>query len=559
MESIIRWSPNSNPDEQRFLIAEEGKALKFNRIRRLEGGKVVPEEISKRTITQAVRTFDWSFRNEDLVAIGQWTGATTIYSLQSRFPDLTIPQRAQRQCNSVAFSAKIYLATGIERVRNDFSLNVYDLNQGTLSKLASSSGRPAPPPEPFRKLATAESITSLKFFPHQPDLLVAGVRGQCVRVYDLRNSGEAPALQYNTPYVFNLTVDPQQQYHFASAAQREPITKIWDLRYSLRPQTDQLGVGIEDDHDGPILGLESTFHRGESSSPASLFSLRYSPVQAGCLGVLSSFGQLRIFQTKGGHLPNTPSLEEARHFSSLDDSTHSHLRQLYVSQEYDIEPYHGRAGKSNQIVSFDFTTLVSKRNRACAIVLRLDGGVSLHELEGRPPVLATSVVSQIAVNRSVNGGASGGDPYLAKNLTTISGLTGDQASEALDSSIAYSADMEAEIRRRLCFNTHHSEDEFMGDDTESRYTQIIKGEANVNKTFSPGGFLMLEEMPRHRCASGYLFNCDKNIKILANPLTQELWRWIKRRKIHLQSKISTDVVFQGPSVWPKIKEWYPTR
>ena len=533
MESIIRWSPNSSPDEQRFLIAEEGKALKFDRIRRVEGGKVISEEISKRTIAQAVRTFDWSSRNEDLVAIGQWTGATTIYSLQSRFPDLTIPQRAQRQCNSVAFSSNIYLATGIERVRNDFSLNVYDLNQGTLSKLASSSGRAAPPPEPIRKLATAESITSLKFFPQQPDLLVAGVRGTCVRVYDLRESSQAPALQYHTPCVFNLTVDPQQQYHFASAAQREPITLIWDLRYSLRPQTGQFGTATGEDHDGPILELDSTFHRGESSSLASLFSLRYSPVQSGCLGVLSSFGQLRIFQTKGGYLPNTPSLEEASHFSSLDDSAHSHLRQLYVSQEYDIEPYHGRTMKSNQIVSFDFTTLVSRKNRACAIVLRLDGGVSIHELEGRPPVLATSVVSQIAVNRRMSGMTPDEDPYLARNCTTISGLTSDQASQSTGSSIMYSADMEGEIRRRLCYNVHHSEDEFMGDDADSRHMQVIKGEAKVNRMFRPREYLVLEEMPRHRCASGYLFDCDKNVNILVNSNTQELWRWIKRMKVYL--------------------------
>ena len=534
MESIIRWSPNSSPDEQRFLIAEEGKALKFNRIRRLEGGKVVSEEISKRTITQAVRTFDWSSRNEDLVAIGQWTGATTIYSLQSRFPDLTLPQRAQRQCNSVAFSSKIYLATGIERIRNDFSLSVYDLNQGTLGRLASSSGRPVQPPEPIRKLATAESITSLKFFPQQPDLLVAGVRNTSVRVYDLRDSSLTPALQYATTCVFNLTVDPQQQYHFASAAQREPVTQIWDLRYSLRPQTGQLGATPGYDYDGPILELESTFQRGEGSSTATLFSLRYSPVQSGCIGVLSSLGQLRIFQTKGGYLPSTPSLEEANRFNNLEDSTHSHLRQLYVSREYDIEPFHDRTEKSNQIVSFDFTTLVSKKNRACAIVLRLDGDVSIHELEGRPATLATSVVSQIAVNRRVSGIAPSHDPYLAANTATISGFSDDHSRQSPDSSIAYSVSMEGEIRRRACFDAHHSEDEFLGDDAESRHMQVLKGEAKVNKTFSSREFLMLEEMPRHRCAKGYLFDCNQNVKILANPLTQELWRWIKRMKAIMQ-------------------------
>ena len=540
MESIIRWSPNSSPDEQRFLIAEEGKALKFNRIRRLENGKVVAEEISKRTNTQAVRTFDWSSRNEDLVAIGQWTGATTIYSLQSRFPDLTIPQRAQRQCNSVAFSSKLYLATGIERVRNDFSLSVYDLNQGTLGRLASSSGRTVQPPEPIRKLGTAESVTSLKFFPQQPDLLVAGIRGSCVRVYDLRDSSHSPALQYATTCVFNLTVDPQQQYHFASAAQREPVTQIWDLRYSLRPQDGEFGASPGHDYDGPILELESTFSTAEASSPATLFSLRYSPVQSGCLGVLSSLGQLRIFQTKGGYLPSTPSLEQANHFSSFEDSAHSHLRQLYVSREYDIEAFHDRTGKRNQIVSFDFTTLVSKRNRACAIILRLDGDVSIRELEGRPATLATSVVSQIAVNRRMPDANTSDNQYLAANIATVAGYTNGHTHLSSDSSIAYYADMEGELRRRAYFEAYDAEDEFLGDDAESRHMRLLKGQAKVNKTFSPKELLMLEERPRHRCALGYLFDCNKNVEILTNPLTQELWRWIDRMELLMEHELYTN-------------------
>lgn len=40
--------------------------------------------------------------------------------------------------------------------------------------------------EPVKKLAASEPITSIKFFRDQPDTLVAGVKGQFVRVYDLR-------------------------------------------------------------------------------------------------------------------------------------------------------------------------------------------------------------------------------------------------------------------------------------------------------------------------------------------------------------------------------------
>jgi hypothetical protein len=38
----------------------------------------------------------------------------------------------------------------------------------------------------LRKLASSEPITSIKFFKDQPDTLVTGVKGQFVRIYDLR-------------------------------------------------------------------------------------------------------------------------------------------------------------------------------------------------------------------------------------------------------------------------------------------------------------------------------------------------------------------------------------
>ncbi len=84
--------------------------------------------------------------------------------------------RHQRKCNTIAFSSKNLLATGLDRVRNDVCLNIYDLNDSRFTTRD----------EPYKKLASSEAISSIKFFTGQPDTLIAGVSRQYVRIYDLR-------------------------------------------------------------------------------------------------------------------------------------------------------------------------------------------------------------------------------------------------------------------------------------------------------------------------------------------------------------------------------------
>lgn len=112
----------------------------------------------------------------------------------------SFPVRNQRYCNAVAFSAHGLLAAGLDRVRNDFCLNIWDINQrlmlGGPSSSSTSAGAGSTSfsssfsnkgfAEPLRKLASSEPITSIKFFKDQPATLVTGVKGQFVRIYDLR-------------------------------------------------------------------------------------------------------------------------------------------------------------------------------------------------------------------------------------------------------------------------------------------------------------------------------------------------------------------------------------
>lgn len=181
MEAAIRWSPHSTQSNPRFLIIDvAGNRLRLCQIDNLTKNKVNYRQICIRDKLPNYTAFDWSKKDSGLVAIGSASGEAHLVSLDPERPDTEFVHafqiRHQRKCNSIAFSNKNLLATGLDRVRNDVCLNIYDLND---SRVTSKD-------EPYKKLASSEAISSIKFFAGQPDTLVAGVSRQYVRIYDLR-------------------------------------------------------------------------------------------------------------------------------------------------------------------------------------------------------------------------------------------------------------------------------------------------------------------------------------------------------------------------------------
>lgn len=183
METAIRWSPTSTPADQRFLYVDvAGRSFKTCKVTSVTGSGLKYDVLSSRSDVPPFRSFDWSPIDETLVAVGQSSGEAAVLRMndESQHPPLVFPARNQRYCNAVSFSTEGLLAAGLDKVRNDFCLNIWDLNQ------RGAAGTDRQPVDPLRKFASSESITSVKFFRDQPETLVAGVKGQYVRIYDLR-------------------------------------------------------------------------------------------------------------------------------------------------------------------------------------------------------------------------------------------------------------------------------------------------------------------------------------------------------------------------------------
>lgn len=182
METAIRWSPFSTADQQRFLIADvAGNNLQFCEIVARSGNRLDYRTIHEVSKLPNFTAFDWSRHDESVVAIGTSGGEARVVRVDSREsgPEFThvFPVKLQRKCNSIAFNRFGLLASGLDRARNDSSLNIYD----TRVQISSSMQM-----EPNRKLSLSEVVSNVKFFNDQPDVLLAGIARQGIRLYDLR-------------------------------------------------------------------------------------------------------------------------------------------------------------------------------------------------------------------------------------------------------------------------------------------------------------------------------------------------------------------------------------
>ena len=549
MEIAIRWSQHSSLSNPRFLIADvQGRTFKHCRVTDYKDGNLQWEEISRNSKIPPFRAFDWSYHH-NVIAVGQWSGETTVLGLENGSRLLSLPIKSQRQCNAVTFNSESLLATGLERVRNDFCLNVYDINHWISSETSSSQISKQPFAEPVQRLATSEGITSIKFFGEQPSTLVAGVKGTCVRIYDLRDSTGNPSLQYQTSCVHNIAIDPCDQNYFASAGPPKDTTiHMWDRRSVLRPVAGSVTPANNPlVQDGPVLELKDVFNNQRDPEPASIYSLRYSITESGSIGVLGNDGNFRTFQTKKDFL-------EPFSDSSNDNTPSSHFQSIHVSRSDVIgqSRYHRRRGsrtvattENSRVVAFDFINLLSSNQKSCAITLRGNQDICIQELSGSPPTLATSVRSSIATTDSsitrkqVNGSA------IVNGLRIYQADQEGQIAGAL-------ANVQIHIRKRLKGSAGQvdQDPESEGEEVDDGWNESLpatsqpplKEESHSStrqdsKPHNPGSIqdaLLLADKTRRRCIEGYLFDSDKNCSIVKDD-NDLLWMWEWMSSINFQT------------------------
>ncbi|KAL8853454.1 MAG: hypothetical protein Q9221_001771 [Calogaya cf. arnoldii] len=541
METAIRWSPSSDVQEQRFLLVDvTGRSFSHCRVTSYDGKHLKYETLCGNRRAPPFRAFDWSPHDESIVAVGDISGSASVIRLDdSQSSPITLPVRQQRPCNAVAFSKTGLLATGLERVRNDFCLNIWDVSRRSSENVSIISGPGRSSLEPIRKLASSEAITSIRFFLSQPDTLIVGVKGTCIRLYDLReNAGNAP-LQFQTASVHNLAIDHLDENYFASAVtQKDTTIQIWDRRYGFPSSAASLGSGPSQSAPlGPVLEYTNAFGSPASTAQTNIWSLRYCKGQSGYLGALASNGDFRVFETKQAYHPGANhSQDQEIHAQSVQNQAE---RRLRTRRTHHVGAFLEPGRPDNlRIVSFDFTNLAGLKGMPSAITLRGTGSVEVYELSRRVPAYVISsngelVGSGIFVETEPHSATKDGS--LAQlGLFRVEPSAAEQTNglanslDEMDISQPPNGDKKPKASTSKERRSQPSSREMHEKWFENQYIHHVPSIEIALATLT---------VDRRRCIEGYLFNCEKNMEIAGGDYwLEEMWEWIGRAKRHADNE-----------------------
>ncbi|KAF9916366.1 hypothetical protein BX616_003952 [Lobosporangium transversale] len=316
----LLWSPH--PNHNQFLLGSTELRL-FQWTPEDSEGKPHATPIAVNTDVSLMKCFTWSPDPNylDLTAVGLTTGRTLLIRMHRSEPwvfenqgnefrpdtprqvsvaqnQRTYPSfsaRHSRACNVVAFSKELpnFLAVGLDKVRNDYCLMVWDIGQstpapsesnyapsgpitashrsttgsfqtsrfgrgsdiaegyfdtrlsmnplslaentGTARALNASSFDHSGSKEAMRQYGSSEVISSCAWFTRAPRVLAAGMGMKYIRVYDTREDATSPSsLVISTKAVHGLCMDPFHEDRMASCTDDGNI-QIWDVRKASQP------------------------------------------------------------------------------------------------------------------------------------------------------------------------------------------------------------------------------------------------------------------------------------------------------------------------------------
>lgn len=375
---LLKWSPNANRDSFLHINLQHRVVQLYEPTGHAHRGRFDYRKVSKHDDTPPLTTYDWSPSTPGLVAVGTSTGIVNLLRVDdSSNAYMELGLKVARTCLAVAFNTTGLLAVGLDRVRNDQCLHIWDINR--LSAVhASGSGFSAstePFREPWKRLEHNASISSIKFFEDNPQTLVVGIKGSGLRLHDLREGNEA-VVTFQTKNNNNLAIDYADQNYFASSALDSPGVMVWDRRALSRNVASQSYLDAVDADDMPFGGalkldravdIESD-PQARTDRNSFIRKLAYCRDHRGMLAVLSRLGQLKVFSTQPSeYLPT--------------DAASDSPQLLQVRKSNEMDNFYSEVDRKNdRIVSFDWLTMPSAALRPRLLVLRASGSFEILEV-----------------------------------------------------------------------------------------------------------------------------------------------------------------------------------
>ncbi|KAI0024781.1 WD repeat domain-containing protein [Xylariomycetidae sp. FL0641] len=372
---LIKWSPNPAYDSFIHVNLQYRVVHLYQPTGLAQRGRFEYEKISKLNDIPPLSTYDWSPAHPGFVAIGTASGTVNILNLNDE-SNHYLEQRLKftRFCQAVAFNTGTLLAVGLERVRNDQCLQIWDVNRlaNVDPSVSWSSLDGSILGDPVHRLEPATSVSSTKFFEDNPQTLVVGIKNQGIRIYDLRDPNGS-VINFQTKCNNNLAIDYADSNYFASSSLDKPGLVIWDRRAAARPSSSPAYLEAVDSDNlpwGAALSLDKAIDINLKNVPergSLIRAIRYCRDHRGLVAVLSRTGQLKVLDTQKEFSPPEKRFDES-----------PELLETRRSYELDVN-YLKENRKHDHIVSFDWLNLESPVLTPRVVVLRASGAYEILE------------------------------------------------------------------------------------------------------------------------------------------------------------------------------------
>ncbi|KYK57796.1 WD40 repeat-like-containing domain protein [Drechmeria coniospora] len=413
---LVKWSANADVDSFVHVNLQHRVVQLYEPTGHAHRRRFDYAKLSRHEDFPPLTTYDWSPANPELLAVGTSAGIVNLLRIDdSSNGYVEIGLKMARTCQAVAFNTTGLLAVGLDRVRMDQSLQVWDVNRLTASENQAKGFPPGAVSlvEPRTRLEPSVSVSSLKFFEDNPQTLVAGIKGQGVRIHDLR--GEQPPVHFLIFFLFfflslvsfiDAAPDPADHYadqnFFASSALDHPGVMIWDRRALSRPLASHTYLHAVEQDDlpwGGALRLDQVIETDSDPTLAEgkhslIRSLRYCRDRRGLLAALSPTGQLKVLQTN-------------RETRSSDSAPLAGPELLHVQRSHEMDvSYQDSSRRNDRIVSFDWVTLRSPVLSPRLLVLRVNGKFDVLEQPSRTSDHAFNFIPWQSPHRGLEDNAS---------------------------------------------------------------------------------------------------------------------------------------------------------
>ncbi|KAK6534206.1 hypothetical protein TWF281_005539 [Arthrobotrys megalospora] len=546
VSDFIRWSPHSNTGAQQFMtISAKETHVSLYDVKDFNNKKpesIRSELVFKKEKIPHIKCFDWSPLEPDLVAVGKSGGEALILRMKSTSENaensISLPVKHQRGCNSVAFSRAGFLAIGLDKVRNDFCLNIWDVNSQWNSSTSSSSAIPSTPSsgmrgvtttatttatttrQPQKQLAPSEMISAIQFFIDQPHVLVAGVGQRFLRAFDLRDNSGSPALNFPTRLVHGITIDRHQNYF--SSCSDDGYMAIWDRRFAGRGLQDAAlnFPKIIDDHHG----------MGRQHSVLTIHSLRYARENAASFGVLGTNGVLNLYQM-GTQVATPVSTEGIGGVAAVArfkdpsklEADRLNRESLFVTKVSET-PFKRPTRYENTMTSFDWISDGSAEPDLRVISLARNGGITAFTVPTNPIATAFGARNNFVMTDNENATV-----LNAPSTKLINVAEPNHTLTLGDDHMGYNDDDDEEESNSSTTPEHPVMKMGVVSRGDLRRESVVNPEDYM---FDPRDTLRIDisVTMRRRAEQGYQFDCAQNEKLVTKAKKEnelaEMWRWL---------------------------------